>query len=109
MPTVIKKDGRRELFDRQKIIVGLLKACEKRPISRETIEGIVTEIEREIQSLMRSEIPSSLIGEKVMARLHDLDDVAYVRFASVYRQFKGLDEFMEELKKLHPKRAKEKE
>jgi transcriptional repressor NrdR len=98
MPMVIKKDGRREPFDRQKILHGLKKACEKRPISIEVLEGMVDDIERKIQESSDKEIPSSWIGEEVMRRLHSLDEVAYVRFASVYRQFKDINEFMKELK-----------
>lgn len=98
MPVVIKKDGRREPFDRQKILHGLKKACEKRPISMEVLEGIIDDIERKIQESSEKEIPSSTIGEEVMRRLQDLDEVAYVRFASVYRQFKDINEFMKELK-----------
>jgi len=98
MPVVIKKDGRREPFDRQKILHGLKKACEKRPVSMEVLEGIVDEIERKVQESTEKEIPSSTIGEEVMRRLQNLDDVAYVRFASVYRQFKDINEFMKELK-----------
>lgn len=98
MPVVIKKDGRREPFDRQKILHGLRKACEKRPISMEVLEGIIDDIERKIQESTEKEIPSALIGEEVMRRLQSLDEVAYVRFASVYRQFKDINEFMKELK-----------
>lgn len=109
MPMVIKKDGRREPFDRQKILQGLKKACEKRPISIETLEGIVDDIERKIQEFSEKEIPSSWIGEEVMKKLHELDEVAYVRFASVYRQFKDINEFMKELKDiLEEKRARAK-
>jgi len=98
MPLVIKKDGRREPFDRQKILQGLKKACEKRPIGIETLEGIIDDIERKIQESSEKEIPTSWIGEEVMRKLHELDGVAYVRFASVYRQFKDINEFMKELK-----------
>lgn len=98
LPMVIKKDGRRETFDRLKILHGIQKASEKRPIGMETIEGIVKEIEQWAQELGRTEIPSSQIGEKVMEALHPLDEIAYVRFASVYRSFKDLNEFMDELK-----------
>lgn len=106
-PMVVKKDGRREPFDRQKILHGLRKACEKRPISMETLEGVVDEIERKIHGSSEKEVQSSWIGEEVMKRLHKLDEVAYVRFASVYRQFKDINEFMKELKEiLEEKRIK---
>lgn len=98
MPMVIKKDGRREPFDRQKILQGLKKACEKRPISIEVLEAMVDDIERKIQESSEKEISTTWIGEEVMRRLHSLDEVAYVRFASVYRQFKDINEFMKELK-----------
>ena len=97
---VIKKDGRREPFDRQKILAGLLKACEKRPLSFEKIEKLVTGVEQDVRKRTDNEIPSAVIGELVMERLKELDEVAYVRFASVYRQFKDLDIFMEELHSL---------
>ncbi len=95
---VIKKDGRREPFDRKKILSGIMKACEKRPISVEKMEEIATQAERAIQKKSDREVPSSRIGELVMEKLRLLDHVAYVRFASVYRQFKDLGQFMEELK-----------
>lgn len=98
IPVVIKKDGRREAFDRLKILGGLKKACEKRPISMDDIEAVVDRIEKFCQESQLKEIPSTAIGEKVMEELHNLDGVAYVRFASVYRQFKDLNDFMEELK-----------
>lgn len=94
---VVKKDGRREPFDRKKMIDGILKACEKRPISMDQVEFFVSEFEREMQDNGEREISSRLIGERVMSQLKDWDDVAYVRFASVYRQFKDLNEFMEQL------------
>lgn len=97
---VIKKDGRREPFDRNKIVAGMKKACEKRPISIERIEAFVDRLEAEFSESGEVEIPSWRIGERVMAELHDMDDVAYVRFASVYRQFKDINEFMTELKDL---------
>jgi len=99
-PLVVKKDGRRQPFNRMKIIEGILKACEKRPVSLEQIEGFVSELEKEIQDQGEKEIPSSAIGERVMARLKTWDDVAYVRFASVYKQFKDLNAFMAQLKEL---------
>lgn len=100
LPSVIKKDGRREPFDRLKILTGLKKACEKRPISIESLEKTVDDIEKALQEKGLKEIPSSVIGEEVMNRLHDLDEVAYVRFASVYRSFKDINEFMKELKEI---------
>lgn len=104
---VIKKDGRREPFDRKKILTGITKACEKRPISLEKMEEIVTQIERSIQKKSDREVLSSRIGELVMERLKVLDDVAYVRFASVYRQFKDVGQFMEELKDILNKEKKQ--
>jgi transcriptional repressor NrdR len=95
---VIKKDGRREPFDRKKVISGIMKACEKRPISMEKMEEIATSVERAIQKKSDREVSSPRIGELVMEKLKALDDVAYVRFASVYRQFKDVGQFMEELK-----------
>jgi transcriptional repressor NrdR len=95
---VIKKDGRREPFDRKKVLAGIMKACEKRPISLEKMEEIVTWAERAIQKKYDREVSSSKIGELVMEKLKSLDDVAYVRFASVYRQFKDVGQFMLELK-----------
>ncbi|MBI1883684.1 MAG: transcriptional repressor NrdR [Chlamydiae bacterium] len=97
---VVKKDNTREDYDRRKILNGILKACEKRPVSVEQIEGMVDEIEREIEKGYEQEVHSKEIGELVMAKLHNLDEVAYVRFASVYRQFKDVNEFMEVIKKL---------
>jgi len=94
----IKKDGRREPFDRKKILSGVMKACEKRPISMEKMEEIVIQVERAIQKKSDREVSSTRIGELVMEKLKCLDDVAYVRFASVYRQFKDVGQFMEELK-----------
>jgi transcriptional repressor NrdR len=98
LPVVTKKDGRRESFDRGKILAGIKKACEKRPISMETIEDMVNRIEQYCQDSQLKEIPSSVIGEKVMTELHELDGVAYVRFASVYREFRDVNEFIGELK-----------
>jgi transcriptional repressor NrdR len=100
LPSVIKKDGRREPFDRQKILQGLKKACEKRPISVDVLETVGARIEKKIQEMGKSEIPTQVIGQEVMKELHALDQVAYVRFASVYREFKDLGEFMNELKEL---------
>ena len=107
LPSVIKKDGRREPYDRLKILSGLKKACEKRPISVEVLDKTVDEIEKALQEKGLKEIPSTVIGEEVMERLQKLDEVAYVRFASVYRSFKDINEFMHELKDiLNEKEAK---
>lgn len=100
LPMVVKKDGRREPFDRGKILAGLKKACEKRPISIATLDAVVDRLEKQFQEMGESEIQSVTIGESVMRELHQLDQVAYVRFASVYREFKDIDQFMEELKAL---------
>lgn len=97
---VIKKDGRREPFDRWKIKSGILKACEKRPISLEQVESLIDDVERSLYNSTEHEVSTEVIGQAVMERLKDLDEVAYVRFASVYRQFKDLNEFMDELKGL---------
>ncbi len=100
MPLVVKKDGRRESYDRMKIINGLKRACEKRPVSINTIEAVADRIERGLQERGDKEVPSSIIGETAMRELHDIDQVAYVRFASVYRSFKDISEFMVELEEL---------
>jgi len=100
LPVVVKKDGRRESFDRTKILSGMKKACEKRPISTATIEAATDRIEKRIQEMGESEIESRIVGEEVMKELHQLDQVAYVRFASVYREFKDIDQFMDELQSL---------
>jgi transcriptional repressor NrdR len=100
LPLVIKKDGRREPFDRTKILGGLKKACSKRPVPVEVIEKATDQIERTLEESGEKEIPSSRIGDAVMAALHDIDDVAYVRFASVYRSFRDVNELMAELKQL---------
>ncbi|MBM7591708.1 transcriptional regulator NrdR [Brevibacillus fulvus] len=97
---IVKKDGTREEFNRDKILRGLVRACEKRPVSLESLETIVNEIEKELRSSALSEIPSQDVGEKVMERLYHVDEVAYVRFASVYRQFKDISVFMRELEDL---------
>ena len=102
---VIKKDGRREAFDRNKIIGGIMKACEKRPIGVEKVEAIVDRVEKEIQKSFDKEVKAQVLGELVMDHLHKIDEVAYVRFASVYRQFKDINQFMKELKDLLSKRA----
>jgi transcriptional repressor NrdR len=104
LPVVVKKDGRREAFDRTKILSGMKKACEKRPISTATIEAATDRIEKRIQEMGESEIESRIVGEEVMKELHQLDQVAYVRFASVYREFKDIDQFMDELQSLAQQR-----
>lgn len=98
MPMVVKKDGRREAFDPNKVTAGIITACEKRPVSIEDIDAVKDAIIHDIQSKWDREVPSAYIGEKVMEALHRLDPVAYVRFASVYREFKDVREFMEEVK-----------
>ena len=100
---VIKKDGSRETFDRQKLLTGMLRACEKRPVSIETLDHAITDIETVIQNSLDREVSSDKIGELVMEKLKDIDEVAYVRFASVYRQFKDINTFMTELNKLMSK------
>ena len=97
---VVKKDGRRQPFDRHKLLAGLVKACEKRPVSMEKLEELVDGVEREISQEHEQEVTSREIGERVMKKLHALDPVAYVRFASVYREFKDVEQFMRELKEL---------
>ncbi len=103
---IIKKDGRRESFVRHKILAGIKKACEKRTISIDQMEAVVDDIERDLRDNSEKEVPSRELGEKIMARLHAMDDVAYVRFASVYREFKDVDDFINELKRLTPKKNK---
>jgi len=105
LPLVVKKDGRREAFDREKVLVGLKKAVEKRPVSAEQLEKIVAEIESKLQDLGEKEVPSATIGEQAMRELQKVDDVAYVRFASVYRSFRDVKEFMEELQDLLAERG----
>ena len=95
---IIKKDGRREAFDREKLMSGILVACEKRPISVKRVERLVDDIERSLEKKHEKEIASNQIGELVMKGLHSIDEIAYVRFASVYRQFKDINQFMDELK-----------
>lgn len=108
LPMIVKKDGRREPFDREKIISGIRKACQKRPVGSAQIEEFVDGVEQYLQELGRKEVPSSEIGEKVISRLREWDEVAYVRFASVYRQFKDINEFMTELEDiLRSRREKE--
>lgn len=97
---VIKKDGSRQTFDKTKLLNGMIRACEKRPVAFATLEEIANEIEQVLQNEMDREIPSARIGELVMEKLKDVDEVSYVRFASVYRQFKDISTFMEELNKL---------
>ena len=97
---VVKKDGSRQSFDRRKVLGGMIRACEKRPVPLAELEKIASEIEQDLQNSMEREVSTETIGEKVMERLRDVDQVAYVRFASVYRQFKDIDTFMAELNKL---------
>ncbi len=107
LPMVIKKDGTREPFDRTKILTGIKKACEKRPVSMDAIEQAIDRIEARFIESGEKEIPSSAIGEAVMDALRALDEVAYVRFASVYREFRDINEFMKELKELlHTKKKR---
>jgi transcriptional repressor NrdR len=97
---IIKKDGRREIFNREKVRSGIKRACEKRNISMNLIEEFIDELERDLRETGEKELPASAIGEKIMSKLHELDDVAYVRFASVYREFKDVNDFFAELKTL---------
>ena len=97
---VVKKDGSRQSFDKSKVLGGMIRACEKRPVPLAELERIADEIEQDLQNSMDREISTEVIGERVMERLRDVDQVAYVRFASVYRQFKDIDTFMTELNKL---------
>ena len=106
LPAIVKKDDRREQFDRRKLREGLLKACEKRPVSVDAIEETADRIERSLLEMGEKEVVSSVIGEAVMVDLHQLDTVAYVRFASVYRSFQDIDEFMNELQDLLRDRRK---
>ena len=100
LPLLIKKDGRREEFDRDKIIHGVQKACQKRPVSIKDIEDLVDRVEQYVQELGEKEVSAVKVGEKVISEIYNLDDVAYVRFASVYRSFKDVNEFMVELKEV---------
>ena len=102
---VVKKDGSRQTFDRGKVLGGMIRACEKRPVPMARLEKVAADIEQELQSSMEREISTHIIGERVMENLHAIDQVAYVRFASVYRQFKDIDSFIEELTKLLAERA----
>lgn len=97
---VVKRDGRRQSFDRQKLINGLLRACEKRPVSMEAIDAVVSGVEKDLHNAMESEVSSLRIGEMILGRLRALDEVAYVRFASVYRQFRDVSEFSDEIQTL---------
>jgi transcriptional repressor NrdR len=100
LPLILKKDGRREAYNRGKVIAGIKKACEKRPVSIESIERMVDLLEGRLLENGEKEVPSTVIGEWIMAGLHELDEVAYVRFASVYRSFRDINEFMSELQDL---------
>jgi transcriptional repressor NrdR len=100
LPSVVKKDGRREPFDRKKILEGLTRACQKRPVSAAQIEALISAVERQVQELGEKEVPSRVVGEAVMRRLRELDPVAFVRFASVYRAFEDVGDFMSELEGL---------
>ena len=104
---VVKKDNRREPYERNKLIAGVVKACEKRPVSMEAIEQLADRIETAVMERGGKEVPSSFIGSAVMNELHRLDQVAYVRFASVYRSFKDIEEFMHELEELLERRKQE--
>jgi transcriptional repressor NrdR len=103
---IIKKDSRREEYDREKVLKGIKKACEKRAISMNLIETMVDGIERDLREINEREIPSKVVGEKIIQALKKVDDVAYVRFASVYREFKDITDFIQELKGLLPKDAR---
>ena len=103
---VVKKDGAREFFDREKILKGIIRSCEKRPISIKQMENIVTDIEKEIVNMMQREISSEEIGNLVMDKLKDIDEVSYVRFAYVYRQFKDVNSFLDELKNIIEEKSK---
>ncbi len=100
LPLVVKKDGRREPFDHGKLLAGLKKACEKRPVPADAIESIVERIERDLADSGEKEVASTQIGERVMSKLREVDEVAYVRFASVYRSFRDIQEFMDEMTSL---------
>jgi transcriptional repressor NrdR len=109
LPMVVKKDGRREAFDRLKVLAGLRRACEKRPVGSDALDALVDQIERALVESGDKEVDSSVVGEQVMRRLRELDQVAYVRFASVYRSFKDIHEFMDELSHLLQAHAKKEE
>lgn len=104
LPLVVKRDGRREPFDRQKVLAGLRRACIKRPVDADQIEEIVSDVERLFQESGEKEVPTSAIGEAILERLQPLDDVAYVRFASVYRDFGSIEQFLQELSGLQAKK-----
>lgn len=104
---VIKKDGRRELFHREKLLEGITKACEKRPVSREAIELVVYDVERALRDALKDEVPSAQLGDMVMRRLRDLDEVAYVRFASVYKAFRDLESFLLEIDRIYDRARRE--
>ncbi len=106
---VVKRDGRREEFNRDKLLFGLQKACTKRPVASEDLEKIVSEIEAQLYRLGKVEVESKIIGEMVMERLRQLDDVAYVRFASVYRDFKDVEMWADEIEKLKARKQREEE
>lgn len=104
MPLVVKRNGGRQPFDREKIVAGVRKACEKRPVSADQVETLVEAVERTVLDRGEPEVPSTFVGEQVMERLRDVDDVAYVRFASVYRSFRDAEDFLKELKQFLDKR-----
>ncbi|SFH71124.1 transcriptional regulator NrdR [Pisciglobus halotolerans] len=104
---VVKKNGNREEFNREKILRGVVRSCEKRPVAMEQVEKIVDEVENEIRNLGESEVTSTVIGEHVMQKLAKTDEVAYIRFASVYRQFKDIEVFMQEMKELEERKKKQ--
>lgn len=104
LPLIVKKDGRREAWDRSKVLAGLRRACEKRPVALERLEGVVDSIERGLMETGEKEVPSQLIGEKVMAELRAIDEIAYVRFASVYRRFEDIAELRAELERIERSR-----
>ena len=106
LPAVVKKDGRREPFDRKKILEGLVRACQKRPVSTAQVEALIAGVERQVQELGEKEVPSRVVGEAVMTRLRALDPVAFVRFASVYRAFEDVGDFMSELEGLAGKKGR---
>lgn len=105
---IVKKNGDREEFNREKILKGIIRSCEKRPVPMDQMEKMVNEIENELRNLGENEVSSTVIGEHVMGKLAEVDDVAYIRFASVYRQFKDIDVFMEEMKELERKKTEKK-
>ncbi len=106
LPMVVKKDGRRENYEREKILAGLKKACQKRPVSAEAIDSVVAGVERRLHEAGSREIASTVIGEAIMEALKELDDVAYVRFASVYKSFRDIDEFHEALESIVKERRR---